>query len=343
MVDKTERALIASGIAIFRRGTSLVHPIAPEVTAADNRRTVTVAFAPLNLFALNERISRAAVFQKLGARKKWRRCDTPLIVSQTLLSRKGQNFPSVTAITSTPLLRPDGSVIDRSGYDRATRMYLALDNGLCLAPRAKPSRQDAVEALNFLKGLLYEFPFVSDTDQSVALSMLMTALLRPSINVAPFHLIRAHDSGTGKSYLVDIAAAIATGRWAPAIDMSRGGEEVGKRLEAVLIAGTPIISLDNLEGEIGGAAMCLFAERPLISLRLLGRSQMLEIESRAAAFGTGNNVVPTKDIVRRMLVADLDAAEERPEQRKFKGNPLSTHPGWQARGVRAARQLPGVY
>ena len=191
-----------------------------------------------------------------------------------------------------------------------------------LALKAAPTQEDAVEALALLEDLLIEFPFVSPIDHSVALSMLMTTLLRASMTVAPFHLIRANDSGTGKSYMVDIASTIAGGRWAPAIDMNRDGDEVGKRLEAVLRSGQPIISLDNLEGEIGGAALCLFTERPLIELRPLGKTETVEIESRAACLGTGNNVTPTADIVRRTMVCDLDAAEERPELHVFNSDPL---------------------
>ena len=67
----------------------------------------------------------------------------------------------------------------------------------------------------------------------------------------------------------------------PVMDMSREDEEMAKRLDATLRGGQPIISLDNIEGTIGGACLCLFAERPLISIRLLGKSRTEEIETRA--------------------------------------------------------------
>jgi len=51
----------------------------------------------------------------------------------------------------------------------------------------------------------------------VALSGLLTGLVRPSMATAPMHLMRAHVAGTGKSYLVDTCSVIATGQRCPVI------------------------------------------------------------------------------------------------------------------------------
>lgn len=65
-------------------------------------------------------------------------------------------------------------------------------------------------------------------------------------------------------------------------------------------------------------------ERPLIRLRPLGASTIVEIESRATVFATGNNLRVRGDMVRRSLVCDLDAGMERPETRQFRSNPVET-------------------
>jgi putative DNA primase/helicase len=59
-----------------------------------------------------------------------------------------------------------------------------------------------------------------------------------------------------QSLMVDTAAVIASGRYAPVMDMNREGDEMAKRLDAALRGGQPIISLDNIEGTIGGACLC---------------------------------------------------------------------------------------
>jgi putative DNA primase/helicase len=42
------------------------------------------------------------------------------------------------------------------------------------------------------------------------------------------YLVRAHTPGTGKSYLVDVIAAVATGRVCPVITASKNMEETDK-------------------------------------------------------------------------------------------------------------------
>ena len=74
------------------------------------------------------------------------------------------------------------------------------------------------------------------------------------------------------------------------------------RLVGLLLAGFPVISLDNVNGELGSDLLCQAVERPLVRLRALGRSDILEIESRATLFATGNNLRVRGDMTRRTLV-----------------------------------------
>ena len=84
----------------------------------------------------------------------------------------------------------------------------------------------------------------------------------------------------------------------------------------------PVISLDNLSDPLGGDLLCQAVERPLIRLRALGSSEMIEIESRASVFATGNNMTVQGDMTRRALLAHIDPEEERPEDREFTFDPV---------------------
>ena len=84
------------------------------------------------------------------------------------------------------------------------------------------------------------------------------------------HAVDAPEAGTGKSYLIDIASVIATGEIAPVIAAGRNEEETEKRLAAELMTGQPIISIDNLNGDLGGDFICQAIERPTIKPRILG-------------------------------------------------------------------------
>jgi putative DNA primase/helicase len=177
----------------------------------------------------------------------------------------------------------------------------------------RPSRNDALAALALLDGLLDEFPFVDAPSRSVGLSTLMTAVARAAMQVVPMHAADAPEAGSGKSYLFDIASTIASGEIAPAIAAGRDEAETEKRLAAELMTGQPIISIDNLNGELGGDLLCQAIERPIIKSRVLGMSENRRIENTVTLFGNGNNFKVVGDMVRRVVRATMDANMEQPE------------------------------
>ena len=113
--------------------------------------------------------------------------------------------------------------------------------------------------------------------------------------------------------------------------IGRTEEEIEKRLAADLLGAQAIISLDNVNGDLGGDFHCQCIERPRIKLRILGRSENREIENRVSLFANGNNIKLVGDINRRVILCSMDASQsdkltivekERPELRKFLRNPV---------------------
>lgn len=326
VVDAAEEALLASAHPVFVRAGALVEPITETTPAARNRTTTVAKFRPLCLASIVDLLARSAAFVRYDGRsKKLVPIDPPSKVASILLAHEGTwKFPRVAGIITTPTLRPDGTVLDAHGYDPATRLYLALDPDLklpCIPDR--PTRDEAERALALLSSLLTGFPFVGPVDHAVALSCLITPVIRGGISVAPMHVARAHAAGTGKSLLVDVAATIATGRPCPVITAGKNEEETEKRLGALLRDGVPIVSIDNLNVNLGGDALCQMTERPFVRMRILGLSEAPEFECKATLFATGNNVTLLGDMTRRAIVCNLDAAMERPELRSFDFDPIA--------------------
>ena len=323
--DEAEQALVGAGLPIFVRAGALVSPVCEEAPAAKDRKTIITRLRKLTVDGIFDRLSRYADFQRYDARaKKLLSIDPPERVAKIILSREGAGkFPQIVGVITTPILRPDGSILTEPGYDASTRLYLGLDPEFTmpLIPAA-PSRTEALDALALLSDLLAGFPFLSPVDRAVALSGIMTAVLRGAVSVAPMHVFRAHTPGTGKSLLVDVAATIATGRRCPVIAAGKTEEETEKRLGALLRDGVAVVSLDNVSGELGGDALAQMTERPLVRVRILGKSEVPEFECKAAIFATGNNLVLVGDMVRRAVVCTLDAGVERPELREFKFDPI---------------------
>jgi len=220
-------------------------------------------------------------------------------------------------------LRYDGSILDQQGYDPRTHLYLESEIVLPLLSKS-PTRDDAERAVHLLEDLLSEFPFVNNASKSVALSAIISAVARNMFDVVPAHGARAPTAGTGKSYLFDVAAAILLGERCPVISLSSDSEgETEKRIVGMALSGHQIIHLDNVNGTLGGDALCQLIERPTCELRPLGQSALARVDNRAIIFFNGNNCHVRGDMTRRVLLAELDARMEKPAEREFTGNPVA--------------------
>jgi hypothetical protein len=319
--------------------------------AADGGKTAVARLRELSPESFLPLIAESATFQKWNLkRRQLIDTDPPLHYVRILLaSERRWRFPHVNGIITTPTLRPDGSLLAEPGYDPETELYLLPGFQIPSIPE-HPTRDQALAALKLLIDLLSEFSFRRIDGQyelrlnrSVALSGLLTPLVRGSLPTAPLHLIRAHMAGTGKSYLVDVAAAIATGRRCPVMTAFKSVEETEKRLHAIVLSGIPIFSLDNCTHDLGGDFLCQMAERPVVKIRILGRTETPDCEVCTALFATGNNIGLKGDMVRRGLVCDLETLDERPELRKFNRNTLRQAGANRATYVAAALTVMRAY
>ncbi len=344
IATQAEDALLAAEAPIFARGSDLVRPAVEEVDAAGGRRTKSAILSPVNRHTLVDHLSAAARWERFDVRGgKWKAADPPKDVAEVILSRGGLwRLRSPAGVITTQTMRPDGSVLDEPGYDSSTRLVLMSPPEMPAVPQ-RPSRGDATAALALLDDLIAEFPIVDTASRSVALSCLITPVVRGAMPVAPMHVVRAPTPGSGKSYLIDLAAAISTGQWCPVIAAARDEAETEKRLAAKLIAGHPLISIDNLNGELRSDALCQIIERPIVEVRVLGASKMARIEARSTVFANGNNIVLAGDLVRRVILCSLDPNVERPELRRFRSDPLSSVLANRGRYIAAALTIARAY
>lgn len=326
IATEAELALINARLPIFQRGSALVRPVLMEVAASKGRTIMAAGLSQMTLPAMVDRLCRVTSWEKYDARSKgWRAIDPPSPVAATMLSRVGEwRFRPVAGIITTPTLRPDGSLLLEPGYDTRTRLYHALDTSIDIHPYVPthPTRADAERALQTLQHILAGFPTVTEVDAAVALSGMISPVARGAIGAVPMHAFRASTAGTGKSYLVDVISTTTTGRPCPSSTVAKTEEETEKRLGGLLIAAFPLICLDNINGELGGDLLCQAIERPIVQIRPLGSSEIIEIETRSCIYATGNALRVRGDMTRRTLVADLDAGVERPELRAFDFDPV---------------------
>ena len=323
VTSQAETALIGHGSPIYQRGPMLVRPLLDIVEASGGRTTKVARLHQMSVPGLVDYMSQAAKFDRFDMRQNKRvLIDPPTKIAEVMLKREGLwNFLRIVGVITTPTIRPDGSLLSNHGYDPATRLLLLEPPTLPPIPE-KPSERQARCAAQYLADNLKGFPFVGPESVAVALSAILTSVLRGAIPVAPLHVARAPTPGSGKSFLWDIAAAISTGRVCPVISASNL-EETEKRLSAVLVAGNPITNIDNiLIGRLNNDFVNQAISQRLVEVRILGKTEKVTIESRTTIFATGNNFSVDGDMIRRTLVCDLDSGEERPELRKFAFDPV---------------------
>jgi putative DNA primase/helicase len=296
-----------------------------EVLASDGRKTKIAALEAVDDLFMRDMLCRYIEWQRSQRRgdvETLVSADPPLAVARTMLKRVGEwMFPPIVGVITTPTLRPEGTILYEPGYDAPTWLLLVDPPVLPPIPE-RPTFDNALAALNTLDELLEEFPFVDEASRSVALSALITPIARGAFSAVPIHASRAPAAGSGKSYLFDVAAAIALGEPCPIIAAGRDEAETEKRLGATVLAGYPLVSIDNINGELSGDFLCQVIERPMVNVRVLGQSRVVRIANRQTLFATGNNLRLTGDMPRRSLLCSLDTKLERPEEREFKADPV---------------------
>jgi hypothetical protein len=325
MVERTEAALVRGEAEIYQAGDQLVRPVRQEVDATKGRKTnVSVLVQIDHAFLKTELTGHVDFF-------KWNKADSregigpPKDVVSGILDRYGKwRFPVATGVISAPTLRRDGSVLAKEGWDPETGLIVMGPLPVMPTLSLRPSREDAERAVAVLDGeLLGEFPFCDEASKAAALSGLITPNVRAALTCVPMHNTTAPAPGTGKSFIWDIAAAIAVGDAMPIAAAGKDIEEMEKRLNTKILQGLTLFSLDNVSIPIGGDALCQMIERPTYSLRILGLTKGKDRRNTWSMFGSGTNLRAKDDLTRRQLLVRMDAKTERPELRTFRGNPVA--------------------
>jgi hypothetical protein len=215
-----------------------------------------------------------------------------------------------------PFMRDDGEVCATEGYDPDTGLYASF-GGLRFQVE-DVNHADAEDCLSVLEGLLDEFPFATPHDRSAALCALLTAALRSSLDSAPMFLVRAHQAGTGKSYLSRLITAFATAKRPKPQQFPVSDEECGKVLVSALRLAPPVLEFDNVKGTLKDhESLCAALTADQYQGRELGYSRMTAVSTRTLMLASGNNVAIVSDLTRRCVPIDLDAGMDSPATRTF--------------------------
>ncbi len=106
-------------------------------------------------------------------------------------------------IVESPVLRADGSVLDRPGYDPATGLLFEPNTEFQPVPD-RPTGRDVEQALEALFEVVCDFPFSTPAHRSAWLSSVLSCLARFAFpGPSPMNLYDANVRGVGKSLLAN--------------------------------------------------------------------------------------------------------------------------------------------
>lgn len=237
-----------------------------------------------------------------------------------LLSRVGsfEHLKVLNGLAFQPHLREDASICINPGYDEQTRLFGVFNaDGVEVADH--PTMEDARGALACLDSLIDECAFAGPEDKSTAISAMLTAAVRPGLPTAPMFHVKAHQMGTGKSFLCQLITAFASEKAGAPVAFPRNDGDCKNLLLSQFKRSPAVIDFDNLTSDIPAyASLCTALTSEWLEGRLLGGNTIARVSTRTLMLSSGNNAGPTADMARRTLTIRLDSPAEVPAARKFR-------------------------
>ena len=276
---------------------------------------------------LFSRLSEVADF--LNDRGKPEHCP-PWVLGYLETCPQRPGIKDLVGVIEYPVLRADGSVLQKQGYDEKTQLFYAPPAGLRVPEVPEhPTDNDVAASRERLLDLVVDFPFASQAHRAAWLAGLLTFFARSAYRGAtPFFLVDKNVPGAGSGLLCNITAILATGRVMPTQGQPEDGKEMGKLITSVCAAGQVVMCLDNIAHPLGNDKLDLALTTELWTDRVLGLTKLVVLPHRCIWWGTGNNVQfnAKADTSRRTLHIRMISLEEKPETRTgFKHADLVGH------------------
>jgi hypothetical protein len=322
VADQALRALAVRERNLFQRGTALVQVVRSDEAGHRPLHRPPEAPAARQVQEARMRELVATHCEFLAARAgrggdvDWLPAHPPRWLPRALLDRfRWPGLQKLEGVVEGPVLRADGSVLQKPGYDRKSGLFYSPGQRFAAVP-AKPDRDRVDDALERLREAVCDFPFEEEVHFAGWLTSLLTPLARFAFKgPSPLNLIDANVRGAGKSLLADVVHMIVSGRPAPRMTYLRDESELRKAITTIALKARQMVLIDNVRGSFGTPTLDLALTSTIWEDRLLGQNVEVELPLLVTWTVTGNNIELRGDISRRCVHIRLDSPEERPERR----------------------------
>ncbi len=238
------------------------------------------------------------------------------VLAAALAPKEWARLRPLFGIVGAPVLRPDGSLLQRPGYDEVTGLFLASKVPLDEVPRAPTKAQVEAARKFLLDKFLSDFPWAGAADKANYVGLLATPILRSYLRtLIPFGVVTSTMPGSGKTILTCGLGMLYGQRvltW-PGSDEA----ELRKAITSVLADPVGAIIFDNLaEGTaIDSPALARLITDRTWADRILGKSATVAFDNDRVWAATGNNLRLGGDMRTRSVLVQLNPNMPRPEER----------------------------
>jgi len=254
---------------------------------------------------------------------------TPISVPEKVLDQilvNPRQVPTVSGLSMHPLVTTSGRIIAAPGIDPATRLLLHAVQMERLRPYTQAEAREAVMeiAQDFLDG----FEFATPLDRAAAFAMLLTAVERKLMDMAPGFLVTAAQQSLGKTTFARLTHCVLTGTDAPIFTWPDDDDiEVQKLLLSTLLRSPEIVVFDNIGDGLTFRSPALSSAMTSATKqgRLLGHNRDAVVSTGVVFILTGNNVTLENDEASRIIPIRLTTKEVSPHKRTFKHPDIMRH------------------
>lgn len=129
--------------------------------------------------------------------------------------------------------------------------------------------------------------------------------------------------GSGKTYLCEVIGAFAGPAINAKVSYPTTSEEATKVILSLLLTSPAVIEFDDMDNDwIPHGVIKRMLTADSVTDRILGVSKTATVSTRSLFLGSGNNVGPVRDLLRRVLTIHVDPRCATPATLSYSGNPL---------------------
>lgn len=252
----------------------------------------------------------------------------PIDVVNDIIALPRPHLPEVEAVISTPIVDAAGDIVRTPGHHQRAKIWFHPTVEVDVPDNPTITALAAARSI-LLDDLFFDFPFVSEADQTHAVALLLLPFARRLIDgVTPLHLIEAPTQGSGKGLIARIISLVFSGREPDTTVLGHDEYSVQQKITAALRQAPAMILLDNVKDSIESSVFAAGLTADPYYEREMRTQNMIRLPNKATWMATANNPRLSLDIARRTARIRIAPTSDRPWQREgsaFKHHPL---PEW---------------